>query len=305
MNIINFVKGLLPRLTKDQLQEDIRVTLAELEQIGMTNFRQAGEYFRSAKVKSDDAKSMSDIFYRNFDLQGTSRQNNFISEIAFRLPMVKDNLEYIRDQVESIMEADIMHDGLTAKKAIMVRAAEGISYISRYSTDLLNYVYVAEAINANAEVEESLRLSPAATKHVQNNIAKFARLISDYGIPTKTFSKLLSSVPEVIVNSANANSIKGMYSEQDVDPFQSSFLQGFIGNPLYHIRLNIAEWQAGRYKANKDKKKMLELRLLHLKLINEKKNDPKIEEEITYIQGRVDKIERYLREVEESVELEG
>jgi hypothetical protein len=65
----------------------------------------------------------------------------------------------------------------------------------------------------------------------------------------------------------------------------------------------VAEWQSNRYKANKDKKKTLELRLLHLKLQNEGKDDPKIEKEINYIQGRVDKIERYLKDVEESLEV--
>lgn len=303
MYLINFIKALLPRIDKDRLLEDVRVTSSEIDQIAIPSYTQAGEYFRTAKFKSEEAERMSNVFYRNFDLQHTSKQPNFVAEVARRLPYLKENLTYIDAQIEELMGRDIINEGLTAKKAILVRAAECISFVSRYSSDLLNYVYVSEAIQANAEVEESLKLSPAAIKHVELHITKFARLVSDYGIPNKDFSKILLAVPDVIVNSKTANSIVGIYKEQDIDPFSSGILSGFTGNPIYHIRLNISEWQTSRYKANKDKKKMLELRLLHLRLLQEKKNDPKLENEITYIQGRVDKIDRYLREVEESLDI--
>ncbi len=47
---------------------------------------------------------------------------------------------------------------------------------------------------------------------------------------------------------------------------------------------------------------MLELRLLHLNLVNEKGGNAKIAAEIDYIQSRVDSLERSLRETEESLE---
>ena len=303
MKILAFVQALLPRVEKDRLLEDIRITLSELDAIVEPSYSVASDFFRGSKMKSTDNKDLADMFYRGFDLQGGPKQGNFISDINRRLPFIKANLTYIQGLIEELMERDVINEGLTAKKAILIRAVEHISFVSRFATDLLNLTYVNEAGEVDADVEEAMRLSPGAIKHVQRNLLTFASLVSNYGIPSKDFEKLVLNIPEIVISSKNSSAIAGMYKEQEIDPFASSYMTGFSGNPIYHLRLLVAEWQANRYKANKDKKKVLELRLLHLKLLQEKKNDPKIENEITYIQNRVDKIEHYLREVEASVEV--
>lgn len=303
MKIFRFIKAMVPRIGKDEILEDLRVTSGELEQVVAPSYLHAAEYFRSNKLKADANKDLSDAFYQKLDKGSMSKQSSFIGEIAVRIPFIKDNLQYVQSQIEELLERDVISEGLTAKKAILIRTASHLSFISRFSTDLLNIVYVNEAVASEAEVEESLQVSPAVVKHVSNNLGMFTNYLSDYGIPNKDFVKLFANIPDVNVSPRNENSISGLYKEKEVDPFTSAYVQGFAGNPIYHVRLIFAEWQASRYKSNKEMKKMLELRLLHLKLVNEKKNDAKVEAEINYIQGRVDKITRYMREVEESVEV--
>lgn len=303
MKIISFIKALLPRLSKEQILEDLRVTNAELEQIVNPNYFQAQTFFKSSKFASKTNKDLSDGFYRNFDLQGSSKQGSFIGEIARRTPFLQENLTYITEMIENLMERDVLNEGLSAKKAILIRAAEHMSFITRYSVDLLNYVYINETIATGADLEQN-DLSAGQITHITKNLAMFSMLLSDYGIPNKDFSKLIGKIPEVNVNSKTANTLLGAYKERDIDPFSSGYVAGFTGNPIYHIRLVVAEWQSNRYKANKDKKKILELRLLHLKLSQDKKHDPKIENEINYIQNRVDKIEHYLRDVESTLDQE-
>lgn len=301
MKIINFIKSLLPRMEKDQILEDMRVTIDEFDKTVSPNFQHASDFFRSNKFRSDANKELSDLFYRKFEGKG-GRQPNFISEVARRLPFLKENAEFVLAQIEELLEKDIIAEGLTAKKAILIRAASQLSFISRFSSDLLNVVYVNEASACGADIEESMRLAPAVVKHVQSGLMTYASYVSDYGIPGKEFQDYLKNVPEIVLSSRSESSIVGMYNEKDIDPFTSGYVSNFTGNPIYTIRLVFAEWQAGRYKANRETKRMLELRLLHLKLLQEKKNDPKIENEINYIQSRVDKLQRYLREVEDSLE---
>ena len=300
MKLINFIKGLLPRIDKDTILEDLRVTTTELEQVAIPNYNTAAEYFRTTKFKSDANKNLSDDFYRRFS--GGNKQSTFIGDVSRSLPAVKENAVYIQKQIEELMEKDILNEGLTAKKAILVRSAEHLSFISRFSIDLLNAAYINEASEVDADVRESMRMSPAAVKHVDVNTGNFAALLAIYSVPNKAFEKSFIGVPDILLSSRTANSIIGLYKEADVDPFSIGYVAGFTASPIYHIRLMIAEWQAARYKANKDKKKVLELRLLHLRLLNEKKNDAKLEQEINYIQNRVDKIEHNLREVEASLD---
>lgn len=304
MKIISYVKALLPRVEREKVLEDLRVTAAELDQVCLPNYRQAADFFKANKLQSSDNKDLSDLFYRKIDLGGISKQSTFVNDISHRLAFVRDNVTYVQGQIEALLERDIINEGLTAKKAILLRAAEHLSFLSRFSVSVLNLVYVNEAVEADAGVVESMQLSPATTKHVQVNFVSFAQLLGDYGIPTRDLEKLIGYVPDVVISSKNENSIKGIYKERDIDPFTSGYVPGFMGSPIYHIRLTVAEWQASRYKASKDKKKVLELRLLHLKLSQEKKSNPQVEQEIEYIQGRIDKMERYQREVEESLEIE-
>jgi hypothetical protein len=75
-------------------------------------------------------------------------------------------------------------------------------------------------------------------------------------------------------------------------------------NPIYHLRSILAEWQAKRYKYNKERKALLELRLLQLNMKNSNTSDPKVQKEIEYIQSRVDDLGMYISSVEEDLKFE-
>ena len=301
MKIIDFIKSLLPRMNKSSILEDMRITNTELDTIVIPSYSAGTAHFKSNKIKSPVIKDLANVFYRNATLIG-GKKSSLVEDIYRQLPNLKENSEYIQSQIELLLEKDILSQGLTAKKAILIRAAESISFISKYSLDLLNYIYVNEAIELNTEVEEAFKLSPVAIKHIKDKIADFALLLTEYSAPNDKLANAITSIPEVIVNSKTASAVSGVYKDTDLDPF-SGYANNFTYNPIYHLRMCIAESQAARYKANKEKKKVLELRLLHLKMLNEDKQDPKIEQEIEYNQSRVDKIERQMKEIEESMEL--
>lgn len=301
MNIMGYLKALFPMLEKSKILEDLKITISELEKYSIPSYSNAGDYFKTNKLKSEEVVDLSNLFYRNFDTRG-SKQVNFISEINKRLPSLLENARYIHDQLDALLETSVINEGLTAKKASFIRASEVMSFISKYLIELLNAAYVYEALNLKAELQETLELSPASIKYLNANISRFSRVFSDLSVDHKTFTKLYSSIPEVILNSKTEQSIKGIYNEKQIDPFSSGFIAGFSYNPIYHTRMIIAEWQTNRYNANREKKKVLELRLLHLKMLADDKNDAALEKEITYLQSRIDNLERKMREVEDALD---
>ena len=301
MKLFEYVKGLMPHIEKSRVTEDLRITSAELDQVAIPSYRVAAEHFKSSKMRSKANQSITTDFYRAFKGQG-SKRSNLADEIYARLPDVLENVAYITDQVETILERDVIREGLTAKKVSLIRAAEGMSYISRYSVDLLNYLYINESAELGTETDDALALSPAQIRHVEHNITRFAQLFTDLGVPNTVLAKIILAVPDVIINDRTSSGLQGLYREVELDPLSAGYMTGFVGNPIYHVRLIVAEWQASRYKANKDKKKMLELRLLHLKMAQDRRSDPKLDQEIEYLQGRIDRIARYMTEVETSLE---
>lgn len=295
MSIFTFLKAMLPRVQKATIEEDIRQTIGEMEQIVIPQYFSAGNSFKVNKLESADAKGYEKIFYKEVSMK--AKGPNMVVDLHASLQRCYENLVYIQKVAEQTLEADLITDGLTAKKAHIVRAAAALSFISRFSIDFLNHLLILEN-NSRGDTKE---LAPAEIKHIENNVIRFFRGIEDYGMDAPKFQNVLSEIPDVVITSKNAASMNSMFSPIKLDPFNHQGMSGFTGNPIYHIRLVFAEWQTKRYNANKDKKKLLELRLLHLKSLQERKPNAKLEQEIEYIENRVSKLERAIREVEDSV----
>jgi hypothetical protein len=301
MQLMDFIRALLPRLDKSDIMEDIRMTKSELQTVVTPCYSAARDLFKVNKLKSAEADSLSKIFYRNYDLSTSKKSIDFVAEIDSKISNVLTNLLFVEGQLESLLEQDIIAGGLTAKKAILVRAVEHMSFISRYSVDLLNYLYMFEAKAASKEGTDDGDITPAAIKSVEFNIANFSRLLGIYGMEPKEYIVRMGKVPEVVLNDRTEQALSAVYTDAKIDPFNLYMVKGFEASPIYRFRMLIAEWQASRYKSMQDKKRALELRLLHLKLVNEKNHNPQMEQEIRYIQSRIEKTEASMRKMEDSV----
>ncbi len=298
MKIKDFIVALLPSLEKNTLVKDLRITLDELDKIVIPSYNSAVPFFKVYKTVSKEVETLSMTFKRNYKTT-LARQPNFITDVCLALPNLRANTETILIQAEQLLSEDIISEGLTAKKLILVRAASLLSFMSRYSINLLNLIYEAEAkATGTPESYESIKLAPKVRELTLKYIVNFGSLLSDYGMDPEKFKKSLSTIPDVIVNSKTVNAIASVYKDNELDPFANSYMPGFTGSPIYHLRLVVAEWQNSRYQANKEKKQILELRLLYLKQRNNKDNNAALEREIEYTQNRITKIERYLDSVE-------
>lgn len=301
-HLLGYIKSLMPHLGKDDVLEDARITKSELELTVIPAVRQAAEHFKVSKFQSVEVKNLSTIFFRNYDLAKSSSSVNIASEIYSKLPFVSENLNFIEKEFESVSNPDILTEAITAKKAILIRALDQISFISRYTLDLLTYIYVQETAAADPQAEGELGISKITAQRVIQNVAVFANLLTVYGNKSFMLEKRLDHIPEVLLSEKTVDSVSSTFDADKLDPLNIPFAMNFFYNPIYHVRLIVAEWQASRYKANKDKKKMLELRLLYLKMLGDDKKDASVEKEIAYTQERIDSLEYSMKKMERSVE---
>ncbi len=298
MSIINFIKGMLPRLQKADIEEDIRITQKELSQVAIPQYFAAATIFKVNKIQSEEVKAFEKAFYKTMSLK--TKGPNFITDIHFALQRLQTNLTYIQKTTTEILEADLINEGLTAKKAHVVRAAASVSFVSNFSVAFLYYVLTLES-NAVSKGSDITDIPPAEKKYMEKRYDMFFRNLNEYSMDSEKFEKLMVDVPDVVLTSKNASSINQVFKPLQLDPFSSLSVSNFTGNPIYHIRMVVTEWQARRYNANKDKKKLLELKLLHLKSMHENNPNPRLEQEINYIENRVSKLDKAMREFEESV----
>lgn len=295
MQILNFIKSIFGHIKKDTILEDLDTTKGEFTQVVVPIYQKAVTQFAKQKPKAADFSGLQNIFNRNYKPSDKHQEKNFIAEINKRLPSLIVNLESVEAQVTDVLERDIIKEGLTAKKAVLIRAAEEMSFISQFSVDILDLVLIREAKAHDAST--AVELSQGKERDIMDNFDQFARSLAVYSVSPEDFNKSLNDIPDVNLNEKTASSLSGIYADK-IDPVNSYMQREFTYNPIYHIRMIYADWQASRYKALREKKRMLELRILNLQMLNEGTNDPAVEKEIEYIKNRVEGIEADMRSIE-------
>lgn len=298
MKLLDYISALIPNLKKDSVLEDIRITADELNNGIVPAWIEASRFFSDNKLKAKETQALDKSFYFNL---GKGKKNNFVLELVDMLPKLAANLAYINREIELNLEATIVRDAITAKKTMLIRSADQMSFLVRYMAELLNYVYCFETKARSTEPSESFAINKMQITNLEKTFTSFVKLWIVYAQDPKVFAAKYTNVPDIIVNMKNFSVTSATLTESAIDPFGTPLMAGFESNPIYHFRLMITEWQSDRYKAFKEKKRSLELKLLNLEMSKSGTPNPKLEQEITHIQKRIDGYDYKLAKFEESV----
>lgn len=297
INIFDYLKNLLPKFGKADLQDNIATTLKELKNVTIPAVNTANDALKVTKIKSKASTDLIKQFFKTSGLKTT----DFTTAIADTLPILLKNTEFIEKEIDKLMERDVIREGLTAQKAVLVRATEQICFIVKFTTDLLNVILANEAIEANPDLAETISITPALVTQVTENISVYGALYGTYVEKSSEFEAKFAKIPDVVVNDKTIDALQGIHDQSKLDPYNNPYMSQFKGSPFLWLGTMIAAWEANRYKAAVEKKKQLELRVLQLQLLNEGNNDPKLEREINYTQARIEKLEFEIKKMEESV----
>lgn len=300
MKLMDFVKSLFPRIERRTITEDLRITQKELATAVIPSWRAAADFARMLKPVSDEAKHLSEVFQLSNDNHTLSKSGNLQNDIFKRLKLVETNANALAGYLDKELPDTLVSEAIGARQAVLVRAVANISFISSYSLSLLNYLYTVEAAGRDTEINESLLLSKSDMTYVERNFNNFVKLLNIYGIDDKKFTDFVIKVPDVLLTDRTSEVVSGVIGG-GFDFAEKQGLAGFVGSPIYKVRLMVAQWQVSRYEAAKAKKQQLELRLLYLENQQKNKKDPLVEREISHLQDRIDKLSAKLSETEEEL----
>ena len=310
MSILTYIRNLLPSFKKDRVMEDARIIRTELETVSIPSYKEAEKVFASWTFKSKQMQDFIKIFNRNIKSSTAfGHKDNIVVSIRKGLEAMLSSHELVEEKLQKYLEEDVVADGITCLKANLIQCLEGISFVSSYSYKFLNYVYVLETAeqsegDSNSYIKSNF--SPVELEYLESNFVPFCLA---FGALTKTkveFEKIIDKIPDIVVTPSNSEAIGSTIDNDKLSPFASNgLIQGpgtsVFSNPIYHFALMVAEYQANKYKVSKETKKVLELRLLNLELINQKNPDAKLQKEIEYIQSRIQGLDYKIKKMEESV----
>lgn len=305
LNISGFIKKLLPSFDKSDLESDLEISLESISTIQET-YSQIEQIAKVAKFQSKAVKELVKEFYKEFDTVKhkirLAPQDNLPLDTVNLFKNVKINGDYLLKEISDAVNDVVVSGALTAYKANLLRAVAHYYFLTRFALDLANYFYIAEAEESGMDLGKDYKLNNKQKEFIVKNLWIYARMLAVYGQDHDTFKAKLESIDEITLPKDQVDEVVDIYNSDKVDVF-NNLPNGFIGSPIYSIRLVFAQWEADRYKNLKDKKKLLELRFLHLKLMKEQsQSDINVEKEIEYLQKRITDIDYKLAKIEESVD---
>ncbi len=302
-NIAGFIKKLLPSLDKSDIEDDMQISMESISTITevYTDLEQVLKVFA---FNSKENKDILKEFYKELKLTKVrlSPRENIATDTLTIFKNIKTNGEFISKEVSDALNDVIVSQALTAVKTNLIRAVAHYYFISKFALDLSNLLYVNEAENGKYELTSDFKLNKKEKELIVSNVWIYARLLSVYGSDPTVFMDKLKSISEITLPKDRVDDAIDTYSSDNIDLF-NNLPEGFIGSPIYSIRLMFATWEADRYLNLKNKKKLLELRYLHLKMLQENgQADANMEKDIVYLQKRCTDIQYKLTKIEESVE---
>lgn len=293
MKILNYIESLLPTISKDTIAEDISITRSILEETTIPAYSSASDIFKGWKFKSNEVEGLFTTIKRNVDFG----RGNVIEGINEALPLVIENLDMMGQMAHKILTEEVSSAGISYRRANILQFIEAVSFVSRYASKLLLYVFIAETHHAGGS--ESLRsnLTPAENEWVVSNAVYFARVFAAVSGKPHVVKSQIEDVPDIIVNKDNADILPNTLGAKKIDPFSMGFIPVVL-NPFYHIGLMRAEYQAARYNKAKDELEVVRLRKFRLEKQMEGKSDAALEKEIDYMERRVQTLEAKIIKME-------
>jgi len=305
LNIASFIKSLLPSFDKSLIESDMEISLESIGTI-LEIYTSLEDVFKVVPLASKESKDITKEFYKEFSSVKTkvrlSHNKNIASDTLVLFKNAKINGEYVFKEISDAINDIIVSQALTAYKANLLRSVGHFYFMTKFALDLSNYFYVTEAENGGIDLNKEYKLNKKQKEFITKNMWIYARMLALYGENHDVFKDKLDKIDEITLPKEEVDDVVDVYNSDKVDMF-NNLPSGFIGSPIYSIRLVFAQWEADRYRKLRDQKKLLELRYLHMKLLKENgSSDINLEKEIEHIQKRITDLDYSISKIEQSVE---
>lgn len=297
MKVSNYIVSLLPSFEKRRVMEDIRVIRQELTENTLLPYQAADEFFNQWDFISGPVRDFDKRFQSRVK---TDFKGNYVRVTYKVLNRISDNLDTLEALVDNYFSKDIMREGMTYLKANLLQYVETITFAMRYSRSLLRWTYAMEVAEQteNRELADH-PLTPAEMQWLAKAEGDFGHAIRILSGTKRDLKKAVDDIPDVVINPDNADVVTRTLGLSKVDPLQIGLISSRL-NPIYHIRMAVAEWQVQRYKTVAEERRLIEYRLMQMKeLQKDGHTDARLGKNIEYTESRLEKMNYRLHRMEE------
>ncbi len=294
MKLFSFLSNLLPTFTKSRFKDILDSAKRELHDAVIPMYKSIIAHGGDKrKWKSEAVKT----FQQRYDaVVQPKKKNNFLLSIYETLQTMEKNVPVLEAMIEKHYAEDIVRDAMTYLGANLLRYLEIYGFAVKYASKLANWTLTSDAAAHDAQAVGDTGLTPAETEWLMVNRDSFLQamiVLSD-----NNFDKKIAEVPDVTITEMSNSIVAGTVGQHRMDPLQMNLIAPKV-NPIFYIRMAIANWQYSRYKALLEERQVVEARIIQLKSLEDGKRPANLEQVINYHTGRLKTLEARIAEEED------
>ena len=225
-------------------------------------------------------------------LDKTSLSADFkdVSKLVIKINSVLDGILANRDDLEDYVSKipnTISTAGITTNQALSINVIDNLRFFIEMTGDIL--LFIAEQYNGTDDSAFTVKI----TRLKKNLLYDYYNILIGYS----NFKTVIVDLDNMVINNNN-DMLESVLSEKDVNVVGRTehLVKGFIGNPIYHIRIWLVNRDIANIKVLEKKKEYVELLLAELELKQSNQYDATIESSIENAKALIneyeDKIEK-------------
>lgn len=295
MSIESFVSSLLPSFDSARINEDIESLREDIKDIVLPMHINASNLLKGKSLGAKSSRDLHDAFERRFP---EYRSSGYFDGVRKIFDNILKNLTTLENKVPDLFAKDVTRETVTYQKASVLQYLTTVRFATKYAIAALNRVLGNESyylLHQDSKIDSFL--TEGQLKWHRDNVINFIDALAALNVSPGVFATTIDSIPQIVVVEKNASTMGVVHGAKVLDPMRLGFVAPRL-NPIYHIRMAISEWQVRRLRAKQEEKKMLELRILRLKEVQQNKNDPQLEEVIYYNEGRLQTLQFEIEQFE-------
>lgn len=295
MKLKKFLTLMLPSFERSRLLEELDVVRNEVKEITLPPYLVAGDFYKRSNFIGKQTLAYDKGFAKDV---GPKINGNHITVSYLVLKDLVERLDLIETLVNKAFAKDVASSSITFLRANLIQYIEVASFASRYARRLLLWTLSEEQSDSNSPYNIPKAMSKAEERWIWENRNNYIRCLNILSLDKVRLESLFRAIPDMVVAPDDVEVVEQTLGLTKTDPLAFGLIPVRL-NPIYYIRMSIAEWQVARYKVAVEEKRALEYRLLALK--ENGAPDAKLEQEITYTEGRLQKLNRKISEMEEGI----
>lgn len=299
MKALSFITSLVPSLERGRVTKELADTLAELNETVIPPYRVAVEQwgpgnakFKSTQITKLNAEWMSQV---------RGSKGNMLRSINETLLGLRDAIPDLQKEVDRTFDDKIIAGGVTYRKANLLQFISSVGFFVRYSRRLLNLVLVEESAAVGNKTEIISPLSKGEIKRLYDGWPAFLQVAEMYQRKYSDIVEAIQATPDALIVPEEEGLLKETLGPTKLDPLNMDFISVQF-NPIFHIRLMVANYRNDRYEEALTERQALEFRLLALKDLQDNGQvDAKLQRNIEVTSDRLTVLKRRIAEYEDEV----